>query len=169
MPLADRSCPRSVAVLSTSMKASAPGCGPLCGRPMTLGFGVAVFLVSAALAHAQDAAEAARQERARKPTQQKSSRHVYTEDDLKHPKILIPEDQARVEARRKQNSVPAQQDAQSSPANEGLPKESLGEIARRYRREKAAPSRRKREISPRSPIDSRTVRWRLLKWERCLG
>ena len=90
-------------------------------------------------AHAQDTADAARQEHARKSAQQKHpSRHVYTDEDLKRGKILTPEDQARVAARRNQkNAIPGQQNAEASPADVNQGAESLGEIARRYRQERA--------------------------------
>jgi nucleoid-associated protein YgaU len=88
----------------------------------------------------QDVAEAARKERARKAAaaQQKES-HVYTNDDLKQSKILTDEDQARVDARKNDPANPVNApampsfDAENSPAPD-----SLGEVARRYRREKAA-------------------------------
>jgi hypothetical protein len=53
----------------------------------------------------QDAAEAARQERARKD-QPQPPKHVYTEDDLGRAKILTPEDEARFAAQRKLPSSP---------------------------------------------------------------
>jgi len=91
---------------------------------------------------AQDGvAEAARQERARKTAQQADSPHVYTEEDLKRDKILVPADQARVAARKKQKSaVPGQQNAETLPlpTDPNQQTESLGEIARRYRNEQAA-------------------------------
>jgi hypothetical protein len=39
--------------------------------------------LGAALCYAQDVAEAAKQERARKEAKQKKNKHVYTEEDLK--------------------------------------------------------------------------------------
>jgi len=92
--------------------------------------------LSSTFVRAQDAAEAARQERA---AGRKEVPHVYTEEDLKRKKILTPEDQARVEARKKQPSpTPGQQNAESQPADPSQQTESLGGIARRYRREKEA-------------------------------
>jgi LysM repeat protein len=90
-------------------------------------------------ARAQDTADAARQEHARKAAQQKhASPHVYTDEDLKRNKILTPEDQARIAARRNQkNAIPGQENAEASPADTNQGAESLGEIARRYRQEKA--------------------------------
>jgi hypothetical protein len=90
-----------------------------------------------------DVASAARQERARKAARQESAPHVYTDEDLKRGKILKPEDQARVEARKKlENATPGQQDAATVPApavgDDTQETESLGEIARRFRQEKQA-------------------------------
>jgi nucleoid-associated protein YgaU len=86
----------------------------------------------------QDVAEAARQQKAQKAAGQKSPRHVYTEEDLKHKTILTPEDQARVEARKQQDAVPAEQNAkQQTPDEDNTQTESLGEVARRFRQEKA--------------------------------
>jgi nucleoid-associated protein YgaU len=117
-------------------------CSPTAGlavlsRRIILFVPLAVFFPNAA--HAQDSADAARQERARKANQQKhNSQHVYTDEDLKRDKILTPEDQARVAARRNQkNAAPGQQNAEASPTDPNQDAESLGEIARRYRQEKA--------------------------------
>jgi nucleoid-associated protein YgaU len=86
--------------------------------------------------HAQDAAEAARQEQKRKVPEAKTPRHVYTEDDLKRAKILTPEDQAKVAAR--ENNPTEKKEEQAKGAGESAPgEESLGEVARRYRKEKA--------------------------------
>jgi len=105
----------------------------------TLLFGVVGFLLSglacATGLHAQDAAEAARQEQARKAAESKTSHHVYTENDLKRAKILTPEDQAKVAARK--NNPSEKKEEQANGAGEGAPgEESLGEVARRYRKEK---------------------------------
>ena len=58
------------------------------------------YLIPAPPSHAQDLGEAARQEHTRKENHGKSSKHVYTEEDLKRRNILTPEDRARFEARR---------------------------------------------------------------------
>jgi nucleoid-associated protein YgaU len=93
----------------------------------------------ATFTHGQDLAEAARQERARKATQPKAPQHVYTNEDLNRQKILTPEDQARAEARRQQpDAAPTEQNAQQLPSEASPQAESLGEVARRYRQEKAA-------------------------------
>jgi len=117
------------------------------GRRVTL-FVVLSLLFCSGYVRAQDSqgevAEAARQERARKGTQQNAS-HVYTNEDLKREKILVPADQARVEARKNRNNAAAgQQNAEARPVTPPTQEdprkqtESLGEVARRYRAEKAA-------------------------------
>lgn len=103
---------------------------------------------------AQDVAEAARQEKTRKEAQQKKSRHVYTEEDLKRAQILTPEDRAEVEAKKIQPTPPtpqqpqeaaesavAQKDRRSAPTKEmnaqSLPADApLGDVARHFRRQK---------------------------------
>src|SRR5229473_7716986 len=85
--------------------------------------------------YAQDVAEAARQEQARKTSQQKKTKHVYTDEDLKRAQILTPEDRAQVEARKNQQPLPAEDQSQDSVDAQALPPDvSLGEVARRYRR-----------------------------------
>lgn len=91
------------------------------------------------LCMAQDVAEAARQEKARKAAEAKKSGHVYTNDDLKRSQILTREDQARALAQKKEQAIPpADQPAPALDAGNPRSHESLGEVARRYRREKAA-------------------------------
>jgi nucleoid-associated protein YgaU len=87
----------------------------------------------------QEAADAARQEKARKAAQRETPRHVYSEEDLKRKKILTPEDQERVEARRRQqNAAPAEQNAEQTPPQDNhRQNKSLGEVARRFREENA--------------------------------
>jgi nucleoid-associated protein YgaU len=100
---------------------------------------VIFFSIFAMQSRGQDVAEAARQGKARRVAAEKSTRHVYTDDDLKRKVILTPEDQARVEARKHQlGTVPAEQNALQLPSTADPQAESLGEIARRYRLEKAA-------------------------------
>jgi hypothetical protein len=86
---------------------------------------------------AQQVAEAARQEKARKAAQQKKDSHVYTNEDLKQSQILTQQDRSRVEARK--NNSPATPNKSTDPsvnAEKNAAPESLGEIARRYRRQK---------------------------------
>ncbi len=109
----------------------------------------------------QSVAEAARKERARKEELQKRAKHVYTEEDLKHPNILTPEDRAQVEAKRnecaqKNNCSPA--DAQNSPATldanspatgtSPAKETSLGEIARRLRKQKELEALKPKQTEP---------------------
>ena len=85
--------------------------------------------------YAQDVAEAARQEQARKTNQQKKAKHVYTDEDLKRAQILTPEDRAQIEAMKNQQSLPAEDQPPDSLDAQALPPDvSLGEVARRYRR-----------------------------------
>jgi LysM repeat protein len=103
----------------------------------------------------QDVAEAARQARARKAAQAPGESHVYTNEDLQKPRILSDGDRASAAAHKSPASVPpaaepqqiaatpaAPSPATQSPAAVGATSdaagESLGELARRYRREKEA-------------------------------
>ncbi len=86
---------------------------------------------------AQDVAEAARQERTRKESQQKKPKHVYTDQDLKRAQILTPEDRAQVEARKNQPSPPASQKPQEAMDAQSLPADApLGDVARHFRKQK---------------------------------
>jgi nucleoid-associated protein YgaU len=85
----------------------------------------------------QDAAEAARQQQAQKSQQPTTPRHVYTDEDLKRAHILTPEDKKLAEARR--NELPTPIPAAKTPLDAtNQPPESLGEVARRCRKEKVA-------------------------------
>jgi nucleoid-associated protein YgaU len=114
-----------------------------------LGLCVALYLCASASllalpSRAQDAqpdsqsvAEAARAENARKAAQQKKDPHIYTNEDLKQSQILTQHDRAQVEARK--NNSPATPAAPADPAvnaEKNSAPESLGEVARRYRRQK---------------------------------
>lgn len=98
---------------------------------------------------AQDVAEAARQERERKAALQNAPHHVYTDEDLKRNKILTPEDASRVISRKenppaleKQETAPQlaekQRETEPQVSEQNQDMVSLGEVARRYRQEKAA-------------------------------
>jgi LysM repeat protein len=91
----------------------------------------------------QSVAEASRQERARKQESQKRAKRVYTEEDLKHPNILTPEDRAQIEARRnecsqKNDCSPAspQNPSATLDANSETQQVPLGDVARRLRKQK---------------------------------
>lgn len=109
----------------------------------------AAVLFSADMVKAQDAsqdvAQAARQARARKAEQAQRDSHVYTNEDLQRPRIVLDNDAASVAARKPGAALPSTTDAwqftTTSSAERGIEEnygESLGEVARRYRREKAA-------------------------------
>jgi nucleoid-associated protein YgaU len=84
-----------------------------------------------------DVAAAARQERARKAEQRASAPHVYSDEDLHREKILLPQDQARVEARKKQKSAARAEEnaaiASAPDARDAEAPQSLGEVARHLR------------------------------------
>src|SRR5271168_1632892 len=73
---------------------------------------VSLILLCAAGSFAQSLGDIARQERERKKEQPPRATYIYTEDDLKKEHILVPEDQARVLASRRNASNPAVQVAQ---------------------------------------------------------
>jgi nucleoid-associated protein YgaU len=113
-------------------------------QPLRCGFAIVLcscLFFGAAQCRAQayqDVAEAARQQRARKD-QTKKQKHVYTDEDLRRAKILTPEDEALIEAKRKQQVQPAEEQAQAPiDADTGLAQLPLGDIARRYRNAKMA-------------------------------
>ena len=113
-------------------------------QPLRCGFTILLcscLLVGASHCRAQetqDAAEAARQERARKEQSQRQ-KHVYTEDDLTRAKILTPEDEARFAAlRHSQPPTTGDTPQPSLDASVEVPQLPLGDIARRYRNAKLA-------------------------------
>ena len=99
-----------------------------------------VLLFSCALlftteCYAQDVADAAKQERARKESQQKKAKRVYTEEDLKRAQILTPEDRAQIEARKNQAAPDAGEKPEDALDAKSLsPDVPLGDVARRFRR-----------------------------------
>jgi LysM repeat protein len=112
-------------------------------KPLRCGFTVLLcscLLFGAAQCRAQetqDAAEAARQERARKE-QEKQPKHVYTEEDLGRAKILTPDDEARFAAQRRQLLTAPELQQAPLDASTDLPQLPLGDVARRYRDAKLA-------------------------------
>ena len=116
-------------------------------RTRILWFAVALFSASflyAPRSRAQDQPEeleaaSAHQEKARKSSEARPPSHVYTNDDLRKPQILTEQDRARVEACKKSPEPPETlEPGPSLDANGDSSAQSLGEVARRYRREKAA-------------------------------
>jgi len=96
-------------------------------------FSCAIFVTTEC--HAQDVVDAARQERARKGSEQKKSKHVYTEEDLKRVQILTPEDRAQIEARKYQAAPDLEEKSQDALDAKSLsPDVPLGDVARRFRR-----------------------------------
>ncbi len=120
---------------------------PLHGSlPIVLALTFSIFGAAKCYAQDQDVAEAARQERTRKQSQQKKNKYVYTAEDLKREHILTPEDRAQLDAKKNQpapadgqkardaaNASAAAHDASTSPLPDNAP---LGEVARRLRKQK---------------------------------
>lgn len=103
----------------------------------------------------QTVAEAARQERARKQELQKRAKHVYTEEDLKHPNILTPEDRAQIEAKRNEcvqknncSPTPAQNPPGALDANSQTPQIPLGDVARQLRKQKELQALKPKQSEP---------------------
>ena len=96
----------------------------------------ACALVVAVPLVAQDVADAARQEQARKPKSARA-KHVYSNDDLARTRILTPEDRRQLEAKRRHQNVPAGQPPTELEAST-LQELPLGDIARRLHAEKLA-------------------------------
>src|SRR5258708_13307111 len=67
---------------------------------------VSCALFGAPKCSAQNVAEAARQERTQKESNQKKTKHVYTKQDLKRDQILTPENPAQVEPKKNQTVPP---------------------------------------------------------------
>jgi nucleoid-associated protein YgaU len=94
-------------------------------------------IFGAAQCHAQDVADAARQEQSRKENKPKKSKHVYTEEDLKRARILTPEDRAQLEAKKNQQAPASAEKPQDAvDAQELSPNAPLGDVARRFRKQK---------------------------------
>jgi nucleoid-associated protein YgaU len=96
-------------------------------------FSCAIFVTTEC--RAQDVAEAAKQERARRESQQEKSKHVYTEEDLKRAQILTPEDRAQIEAKKVQPAGDTEQKSEDALDAKSLSSDvPLGDVARRFRR-----------------------------------
>ena len=152
-----------------SLKPRRTGAGKI-SRPYRFAVPAILFLSFATLganvSRAQDqqdqsVAEAARQARARKQEQQKSAKHVYTEEDLKHANILTPEDRAQIEAKKNEcaqknncnpaapQNPPAALDANSQTPGTSLgPETSLGEVARQLRKQKELQALKPKQTEP---------------------
>jgi nucleoid-associated protein YgaU len=101
--------------------------------PGILLFSSALFFTTEC--YAQDVADTAKQERARKESQQKKFKHVYTEEDLKRTQILTLEDRAQIEARKNQAAPDTEEKSLDAlDAKSVLPDAPLGDVARRFRR-----------------------------------
>ncbi len=83
---------------------------------------------------AQDVAEAARQEQARKDKQAAArQKHVYTEEDLKRARILTRHDRELLDAKKREQVVPGAVAQPAEVSAEVLEQLPLGDVARMYR------------------------------------
>ena len=105
-------------------------------------FASCIFLGSAC--HAQDVSGAAKKEQSRNNPKQ---RHTYTEEDLRRLRILTPEDRARAEAPRKYVSAAKPTPTEALDANAESAQPSLGDVARKFRKQKQA-----RQLRPEGPF-----------------
>src|SRR5579864_260813 len=104
----------------------------------SFGLGLLLF-VCVVPNNGQDAAQIARQEEARRASGQNSSKHVYTEEDLKRKVILIPGDRALAEFSKHQpDQIPSEQTAGQIACDSSSTTATLGNVARCYRRQKAS-------------------------------
>lgn len=94
-------------------------------------FATCAFSASAPV-WAQDVAEAARQEQARKDKQAKK-KHVYTEEDLKRARILTREDRELLDAKKREQVVPGTARPPADMDAQALGELPLGDVARMYR------------------------------------
>jgi nucleoid-associated protein YgaU len=83
---------------------------------------------------AQDVAEAARQEQARKDKQAAArQKHVYTEEDLKRARILTREDRELLDAKKREQVVPGSVALPAEFSADAVEQLPLGDVARMYR------------------------------------
>jgi nucleoid-associated protein YgaU len=95
----------------------------------------------------QSLGEVARNERARRQSQPAVPHHVYTNEDLVRPQILLPEDRARIKASRIESTEPsvATQVPPAPPKSDETP---LGDVARYYRLMKQVRDLQQQGITP---------------------
>jgi nucleoid-associated protein YgaU len=98
---------------------------------------ICVLSLCASPGFAQSLGEIARQERARKQSQPTRPSHVYTNEDMTRPQILLPDDQTRFQAAREATKPTLVQPADRIPfAVPRLDEIPLGDVARHYRLQK---------------------------------
>jgi nucleoid-associated protein YgaU len=102
----------------------------------------------------QDLGELARQERARRQSQPASApQHVYTNEDMARPQILVKEDQTRLGASGTQPTA-APVATQVSATSSGKPDIPLGDVARYYRRAKQIRERQEQGTIPGPAVET---------------
>ncbi len=100
------------------------------GRPRSSWVLGLLVLFFASTAYSQSLGDIARQARERKMNEPKRATHVYTNEDLAKPQILVPEDQARVQSGEKTKPAASQPAAESAGNETPLDNLPLGDIAR---------------------------------------
>jgi nucleoid-associated protein YgaU len=114
-----------------------------------------IVLLGAKKSWGQDLGALARQEQARKAAEPAHAVHIYTNDDLERPNILVPKDDVDLGAARRklppslmQLPPAAEPEAEPTAQTHAQAQEvSLGEIARKNREEKIA-----RQAQPLQPV-----------------
>jgi len=113
-------------------------------------FSVLLFLfltfLGARQSSGQDLGALARQEQARKEAHPVHANHVYTNDDLQRPRILVPDDSLATETAR--NKIISVAPSQPPAVEAGVPEVSLGEVARKYQKQKLAHEEHAPEAQP---------------------
>lgn len=95
---------------------------------------VCASALSAERAFGQSLGEVARQQREKRNHPASPPAHVYTNEDLARPTILLPEDRARIEAGRQNSPNSDAPQSAAAPAEVTKPMEiPLGDVARYYR------------------------------------
>lgn len=123
--------------------------------PRLLWLGLLSLLLSAP-AYSQSLGGIARRERERKQNQAAAATHVYDNNDLARPQILLPRDRERVQAAKQKATptaiAPAVESAGSEPQIDGLPLHApLGDIARHYRALKTWRQESASQLEPTQP------------------
>lgn len=134
------------------------------------GIVIPLLLLCTITSFAQSLGDIARQERERKRTQPSRETHVYTNEDLERPQILVPEDQARALAARRNVATPELQGSQAavpiaptakkslvvSPVAVAVRTKSLPRIPVRHPQPNSRTGQACRQAPPSSPVE-RTV------------
>src|ERR1700735_5059704 len=123
---------------------------------------VSFSLVTSVPAWTQSLAEAARQERERKKEQSVRERHIYTNEDLTKAQILVPDDQARVLARKSDASPTVIASVPGGAALPEVPVKLPGITPRTLAAEKTVPAPDPMPTTPEAVVEASIV---LAPWD----